>query len=581
MPLMRTILTWFRRHPDRIQNLAFALCLGAAVLFALWKVPFGFGGGDEAFYLTIPRRLTMGDWLFRDEWHLSQLSGVLNVPFVWLFRTLSGGTDGILIAARYVYVAFHALVGLCFYVRLRDCGWWAGAAGVCYFLFTPYDIMALSYNTMGLDFLLLSGVLFATAKGRAPLLLSGLCLAACVLCCPYLAGAYLLYAGALGLRRLRARRRPAGPDEILVPSRLLWLTVGAGLAAAGFLGYLLSTCGISGVLLNLPEMLRDPEHPPLSLSYKLGRYFKSVVWCHEGFPWVLACYALMLLVLTLDRRRGRHRGRYLIVSCALSLVTGALFGPQLMDTYYNAVLFPLIFVSVSAYLLCENKPKSLFAGVFLGGAAYSLAVCLGSNQYFYMISAASAVSNTAGLLFLGRVLKEMRDSPEYPRRGYRAALAAAMALLAGVTFRLAEVKYTHCFWEESLPELTARIEDGPARGVRTTQYKADKYQMVYDDLEELCRDLPPGKLLCLTGYTPCFLMQDRMECASFSAWMSGETPLTLNRLCRYYELNPAKVPDYIYLPDTSQFDRENVIAGALDHGYRLTRSENGCMLVRA
>ena len=79
----------------------FALCFGAAAAFALWKCPYGFGSYDDAFYLTVPHRLSMGDALFVDEWHLSQLSGLLTAPLVWLYRTLTGSMDGSILAARY------------------------------------------------------------------------------------------------------------------------------------------------------------------------------------------------------------------------------------------------------------------------------------------------------------------------------------------------------------------------------------------------------------------------------------------------------------------------------------------------
>lgn len=90
-------------------DIIFSVLFGAALVFALWKCPFGFGSYDDAFYLTIPHRLSMGDVLFADEWHVSQMAGLITTPLVWLYRTITGSTDGILLAARYAYVVFHAL----------------------------------------------------------------------------------------------------------------------------------------------------------------------------------------------------------------------------------------------------------------------------------------------------------------------------------------------------------------------------------------------------------------------------------------------------------------------------------------
>lgn len=69
-----------------VQDYVFVAFIVGAILFAFWKCQYGFGGSDEAFYLTIPHRLTLGDALIKDEWHLSQLSGFLIFPFVNYIR---------------------------------------------------------------------------------------------------------------------------------------------------------------------------------------------------------------------------------------------------------------------------------------------------------------------------------------------------------------------------------------------------------------------------------------------------------------------------------------------------------------
>ena len=173
-----------------------ALCLFAASLaFMLWKCRYGLGGSDEAFYLTVPHRLCLGDELFRDEWHLSQLSSFLTLPFVWLYRLINGSNDGIMLAARLNYVALHSLAAIVVYLRLKKFGWAALPAALVFMLFTPFDMMCLSYNTIALDALTLSGVIAGTAgeSSRAAYAASGVLFACAVVCCPFLAAAYLIY----------------------------------------------------------------------------------------------------------------------------------------------------------------------------------------------------------------------------------------------------------------------------------------------------------------------------------------------------------------------------------------------------
>ena len=135
------------------------------LFFSLWKVRYGLGLYDESFYLTIPRRLLQGDRLLIDEWHMSQFSGVLLYLPVLLFERLTGGTDGIYLAFRYLYVAVQCLAGAAVYLRFRQTHRQGAALGVlALVLYTPYSMNALSYNSMGVLLMALTGALLATAR---------------------------------------------------------------------------------------------------------------------------------------------------------------------------------------------------------------------------------------------------------------------------------------------------------------------------------------------------------------------------------------------------------------------------------
>lgn len=561
---------------------AFALLFAAAVLFALWKCPFGFGSYDDAFYLTVPHRLSMGDALFVDEWHVSQMAGLFTTPLVWLYRVLTGSTDGILLAARYAYVFFHGLVSLFFYQRVRESGL-AAAAALSWFLFAPYDIMALSYNTMALDFILLSGLLLSTAERRWCWALSGLFLAGAVLCCPYFVLAYFLYAAGVGVRALLRGRGSAG-GGVLSPARLLWLTAGCAAAAALFLLYVLTACGVRGVLDNLPYILADPEHQAMSPVVKLQNTWYALVNCHPLFRYVLWGFAALLLALLADRGRQSRRWVYLAFSCALALAGYALFRAGAVDTYYNAIMLPMLIPGFTAFLLCRERPWGLFAALFLSGLVYAAAVTLGSNNYFYAFSMACALPNAAGLLFVGKLLQEQAVDRTgtlfgpWPRRA--AAGAAALAVCALLLLQV-HVKARHCFMDDAPAALTDVLEDGPGRGIRTTPYRAGVYERLNGELQ-VYKTLPQGKLLILNERSWCPLAADPMEYATFSGWISGENQAALDRLEDYYRLNPDKVPDYIFLSKNCLFDHPAaILESAQSRGYVLTESEFSWYLARA
>ena len=239
-----------RQRDDKYkwQDYIFIALIVGGIIFAFWKCVFGFGGNDEAFYLTVPQRFSMGDALIKDEWNLSQLSGFLLMPFVWLFTTITGSTEGIILAARVVYIIFHATVSIVIYTRIRKYGYVSVFASVLYFIYTPYDIMAMSYNTMGLDLVTLAGVIMGTAsyKKKLPLIFSGVAFAAAVLCCPYLAVAYILYGICVLIHTFIKNKETKFilKSELFAGRTFLFFSIGIFALAAVFLVFALTRVSI-------------------------------------------------------------------------------------------------------------------------------------------------------------------------------------------------------------------------------------------------------------------------------------------------------------------------------------------------
>ena len=128
------------KKPERA-DLLFLCFLTVLGLGLLWRCRFGFASNDEAFYLTIPYRLLQGDALLTEEWHLSQLSGLLLMPAVWFFTTLTGGTEGILLFMRCLCVITQTAAAAFLYHRLKSYSrLGAAAAALCFALFIPLGI---------------------------------------------------------------------------------------------------------------------------------------------------------------------------------------------------------------------------------------------------------------------------------------------------------------------------------------------------------------------------------------------------------------------------------------------------------
>src|SRR5207253_156921 len=95
---------------------AVAALTALLVLVGMWfRVHYGVDFTDEAFYLVMPLRFVLGDRPFVDELNVAQTAGVVAWPFVGTFYKLTGGTAGIVLAARVMLLAIQSGVGLVVY----------------------------------------------------------------------------------------------------------------------------------------------------------------------------------------------------------------------------------------------------------------------------------------------------------------------------------------------------------------------------------------------------------------------------------------------------------------------------------
>lgn len=569
------------------QSLAFAVLFVAGVLFMLWKAPYGFGGSDEAFYLTVPYRLTLGDRLFFDEWHMSQLASFFTLPFVALYTRVIGSTEGLLLAARYAYIALHSLFALILYLRLKKYGAFAVAASMLFLLFTPFDMMCYSYNTVALDTLVLAGAFAGTAQKekRADIIIAGAFFACAVVCCPYLAAVYVLYLLLTVLySAIRKKAHGALWDNEVFSFRFFGLiTCGVAIVSVFFAVFFFTHCSVEELIASLPGVLSDPEHPSYTVSFMIKHYVYCLLTAHKLMLLPLGLYAASLAWLALDKKWREHTHIHLLLASFCALLSFILFAKELTQSYYNGIMFPLCFVGFTAYLLLENKPRGLFAAFYALGIAYSLCVCATSNMGFDVLSMALCISSVASCIFIGMLISELSALNKPQRRILRAAGLVPLTCLFAL---MITVKAVHCFWDAPPAALDSKISAGAARGIVTSERLANDYMRIYDDMRSY-ETQTPGKLFIYAQETWCTLLLPRgYESASFSAWLSGQDEITLSRLALYYEINADKYPDYVYIPKDNAFAQPGlssarIYAEAEQNGYTVCENDVSWKLERA
>ena len=544
----------------------------AAFLLCLWRCSYGFSD-DEPFYFTIPLRIIQGDSFISDEWHLSQFSSFFLVPYVYIFRALTGGTEGILVTARYIYVIIHFSAALFVWYRFRAEGLAAYVIAISFALFAPHGIMTYYYNTIAVDSLVLAATLLASSitgpvTGREAFA-SGVFFSVAVLCCPYLVIVFALFI-IVGL--IFSDKKP---QQFFGRKVLLLFCLGTLPLAILFLSFLFSRTDLAGIMQNLPLILADPEHPLLPFRDRCVTIFFSIWRCHPLFQYAAIFYLLLLLTLALDKKRHTHKEFYLILSVAVSIFCFALYYPQLTARYCNAIMMPLIFPGFVAYILCENKSHRAFVCFFALGILYAGCLCFSSNLFFLVIPVALSVSNIGSMLFISELVKETgidrHAGGTGPNKLCTAAVCICMATLLSLQFIL---KFEHSYYQfERNLELEYYIDKGPAKGTYTDEAKYSAYMTVLEDIEEY-RNLE-GRIAFLTVYPWCYLYTDELYCGTYSAWLSGESDTTLDRLAAYWDMHPDMLPDYVYMPKLAYFNPDSFASLMLEYGYTVKETASG------
>ncbi len=530
-----------------------------------YKVPLEIQGDDESFYLMMPKRLTDGDIFIVDEWHGSQFAGFLSYPFMALHRMILG-TDSIVLHFRFFYVFLQSVSALVIYFRLREYKLFGVFAALFFYIFTPYDITSPSYNALGVMLVAVSGTLLGTAKSKKSLFAGGFLYAGAVLCCPYLAVAYLIYSiGAL----IYALKK----HDKTICGKWLAATIGIAVMAALFVVLMLSRASITEIKNAIPDLFTDPEHQSKQLLPTIISYFQ-VIQNHFFYGSVLfTIYLVIVAEALIDKKRCEHKIFYILVASAISSLMTASCLPTVILYKYNSIMFPLSLVGLVSFLVTKNRNYKIFAFTFLGGIIYSMVIHFSSNQHIYAITMASTAANVGSIAMLGIALSEL-DRKKPVHKYFCAVMILMILVQLGL---MTDVKIYHKFASHSKnSELTQTIQTGPYKGIKVTPATEQIYMSDYETLKLLMNK--EGKVLYATDIIWFYLATPELKTGAYSGWLSGYNDSTISRLNLYYGKYPDKLPDYIYIPNRHRWNIELFKKEILDrYGFKLI-SNDGAMI---
>lgn len=543
--------------------LFWALFLGiGAVLF--WRCFYSVNTTDEAYYIGTVYRLWFGDGMLCDEWNpTQQMCSFWLYPFYALFRMILGSNEGMILAFRLLYIAFQLLIGYYLYRKLKGFGKAGYFPVYFYLLSTAFNINSLSYNTMANSALTAFLVTLMTME-KADVknsLACGVFASIVVMGNPYAVAAYVLYGVICAAVSYVCRKSGKELPEAMRFKTFMKMSLTAAGVLVIFLLFTLWHATPERIMKNLPYIIGDQEHVQrwgVKISSYFGYFTKHYLDCTVVPLFVSA-------VAVFDKNRVGH-GKIYMGLAALSVVPYMIYHGLISDYVpVNLVTVPVCFLGLTAYAVSEKKRHKIFGYWYVPSMIYPFIVQITSNTGPLAVSAAFVSAGAASVLLV-LLWAEEQNKKLWRRLAYGIVCLQLLMMLW--------LRVTYVWADAPLPELTARVERGAAKGLYTTEETAQYYEELYDDIDAM--QLREDDGLLIVGSEPLLYLYADRQVASYSTWQvyTNET-----RLYRYYEIHSGegKFPSAVYCveADESIFDSILVDGLLLPMGYTWERLEHG------
>ena len=553
---------------DRINRCDIAaVLLGVCLLvFFLITARYGVGMPDEAFYYTIPQRLLNGDRLFVDEWHLTQLASLFSVLPYWIFTTITGSTEGLILYMRCFFTGINMLFYAYLYYKLRSYGIWGLLSAFLFCAILPEVNYAISYFTVSSMAMMVVCIIFFTEPepGIPKSIAAGVFFAFSVVAEPLLFFLYFIYTAAVVICRFRKQKNACG--GFLGLRVWFFFSVGGFAVLAALLVFLFKTGSLQALEKTLPYLFSGKEFnesnffDPSRLK-SVYRFFGAV-----SQIFFAASIGIFLFCAVFRKMSDRMRILIFILSCvsfAVSCIMGfrsVLNGKEGSNSIQYFVLYhdlPILLIVPIWYFLCKKKDPRLFA-FWVCGVLYSVLVDISSDV---IIGSGGRIAQTAGFLLLAELAPELKALfQNESEKGAYAFLSidalkkafTAFCTVCFVVFTAWNVVYIglegfyqpiekmYCDDGTAWPYYV-KLTEGPFKNLKTNKKVSKVYLATLRDLDSIVKEAQDERFITF-GLNPYVYLYVDLPYACFSAWDQN----TVDRSLVYWQLLEDRKPSYIY-----------------------------------
>lgn len=482
---------------NAIVNIMALVMIGIILLLTIVRLFYGVELTDEAYAVAETYMVSKGALPFVNNW--SQMPGftLLLAPFVQIYTTIVGGTDGIFLFFRFLSFFINLITAMIIAYLLKDyvknrvlslllVMIYLGASGWDYVLAFRGDRLAIDLSAIGAWLL---ATFFSENREKAiKPFISGVLLALSVLSYPTFAIAFVFYVIVIVYLCFKKKKEF---------KTLLWFLAGAALATIVIIGYLAINSSLTDIVQGIRYCLKDVAYFQLKTTEdaKLIGYITDMA--RQIILWLilsiisLCIYLIVCFVFARNRVFKIDEVYYSIKRIfvnrliLLSLISGiCLYAVLQIGRFRTAdhTQISLYIVTITTlavpflfpFIKLEKRLCSYLMG-FIWFPTVIWVIITGIGTYADMWRRNSLLKNAAFLLGVFVVFAVYEtftlsfNGHESNKNRYDYAKVVPVFILMIITGSYLFNSYTYVYRDESIWKLNTMVSEGPYKGMITTE----------------------------------------------------------------------------------------------------------------
>lgn len=529
---------------------------------------------DEMHYIATALRFCKGDAYLVDDWSPEQLNSFLLLPFIFVFKFLFHSTEGIVIYFRILHIFFKLFITLYAIYRLKKVGRltvYTIIGILFYYFFTPYNIEALSYNTIPLSMIFLICIIMFTYKNRvSDFYICGILLAFSVLSQPFLSILYFFGLFIYSFYNLYLIITKKKPDDFFYYQNFIFLTLGVFTIAFIFLTFVFSRADISEILANIKYIFSEPDHNVSSnmfvtLLNKLSQTTHVFIfYCHGKITFLnLICFGIIIFCKCLNKIKPALTTSilFLLITCILILISNNAF-------IINAIYIPFVWFGLElAFLITQNKVRHIF--ILSICLIYTACTALGTNTGILSTSASMSIFAIFSIIMVSDISADVKSVSK--ANLFFTSSIFTVILVSTLIMRIFIV-WTDIY---NINTYTCFCNKGPLKGTFANKEVYGQYTAILDNLDTLNYQ-SSDILFCGTSTPTAYLYMD----VEFGTMGTPFFYLDYDRVKAYFALHPDKIPTIIYYEELSGTAEEHEFLEYINVIYKIEKNKNQLLAVK-